>query len=161
MLGRLEPGLHQRVDAGRRVEVALRDREPALRGTERGASPGQPPGGAGEGLAGLLEVALGSTDLTLHVPLPVAELVVRHRLRRDGADPDQQGRACGSELEPGRKRSASGEGADHEISRSSGEEVNAATVTREPHTLRYLRVITSVGIKVSRIPSTAMPPIAR
>src|SRR5687767_5353094 len=39
-----------------------------------------------------------------------------------------------------------------------GEEVNRVTVTDSPQTLRYLRVITSVGISVISTPTTAITP---
>ena len=99
-LSSLEPGLHQRVDTGpRRVEVALRDREPALRGVRGRRGPWSATRAAlPEGRAGLLEVALGPPDLDpARAAAGRVELSSAIAWGAMALTSDQQGRACGSE----------------------------------------------------------------
>ena len=123
----------------------------------------EPPGRGRQRLAGLVQVALG----------------VAHLAAAPGAASSRRSSAAASGsavTSPGarpRRRRPSGPGRRIRVEvrrvrgkeRTSGAvqfgEVNGLTVTDGVQTLRYLRVITSVGISVSRTPRAAIPPIAR
>jgi len=101
--------------------------------------------GAGSG-AGVFEVVVRGLDLTQHVTLLVAEVLLVIGLgRRDRDDPGQHhgGDGCDAQLTWGAGEEA------HQSALTVFGEVNAPTVTAAGQTLRYLPVSRSVGTSVS------------
>ena len=159
VLSSLQPGLHPVVLARSRVDLALGHGELLLRRLQPGLRALQQASRRSELLAGLLQVALGVVDLTAHLVLTVAKSVrVRSGSQRRDSDHEQRSEN-GCCLGPVAAEGSSGEGTDHRDACSFGE-VNESNVAEKAQTLRYLRVITSVGTKVSTTPSAEMPPRA-
>ena len=107
---------------------------------------------------GLNLKGLAYETLPVHLVLPVLELVRgRGVAARDDRGASREREDDTGSDEPGALGSWGR--LDHRKAIQLGKKAGL-TVTPRPHTLRYLRFITWVGISVSRIPSAAMPTIA-